>query len=399
MSHKIRLAVAGLGRAFTLMLPTLLMDKRFEVVAGCDPIEEARIQFECDFKAQTFKDFELMCQNDRVEAVYIATPHQYHATHVEIASRYGKHILVEKPMAITIDECNQMIECCLAAGVVLIVGHSHSFNAPILKAYEWIKSNKLGSVKLVNTFNYTDFLYRPRRPEELETKSGGGVVFSQAAHQVDIIRLLGGGRVESVYSTLGQWDPTRPTEGSYTVNMVFDNGCTGMGVYSGYGHFDSDEWMQGISELGSLKQEGSYGVARKRLENLGNDQKEAELKAARNYGGALWDRKNTYAVQPHHQHFGPLIISLEGGDIRPTPSGLIIEEHQKRWFESIPVPVIPRQEVMDEFYSAVVEKSAYLHSGQWARATLAVCLSMMESADKKLPIKPAFQISPFQEDL
>ncbi len=48
---------------------------------------------------------------------------------------------------------------------------------------------------MINALNYTDFLYRPRRPEELDTAQGGGAMFSQAAHQVDIVRLLGGGRV------------------------------------------------------------------------------------------------------------------------------------------------------------------------------------------------------------
>ena len=49
---------------------------------------------------------------------------------------------------------------------------------------------------MINALNYTDFLYRPRRPEELDTAQGGGAVFNQAAHQVDIVRLLGGGRGE-----------------------------------------------------------------------------------------------------------------------------------------------------------------------------------------------------------
>ena len=77
----------------------------------------------------------------------------------------------------------------------LVVGHSHSFDAPILRTRELIASGDFGAVRMINAFNYTDFLYRPRRPEELDTAHGGGAVFNQAAHQVDIVRLLGGGRV------------------------------------------------------------------------------------------------------------------------------------------------------------------------------------------------------------
>ena len=78
--------------------------------------------------------------------------------------------------------------------VVLIVGHSHSFDAPYLRAREHIAAGIYGSVQMIHALNYTDFLYRPRRTEELDTSKGGGVVFSQGAHQVDIVRLLGGGR-------------------------------------------------------------------------------------------------------------------------------------------------------------------------------------------------------------
>ena len=84
------------------------------------------------------------------------------------------------------------------AGVQLVVGHSHSFNAPILETRRIIERGEFGAVRLINAQYYTDFLYRPRRPEELDSTRGGGVVFSQGAHQVDIVRLLAGGLARSV---------------------------------------------------------------------------------------------------------------------------------------------------------------------------------------------------------
>ncbi len=62
-----------------------------------------------------------------------------------IAAAQGKHVLVEKPMAITLDECRAMIEAVRKAGVQLVVGHSHSFNAPILRTRELIDSGEFGS--------------------------------------------------------------------------------------------------------------------------------------------------------------------------------------------------------------------------------------------------------------
>ena len=74
---------------------------------------------------------------------------------------------------------------------------------------------------MINSFNYTNFLYRPRRPEELDTAQGGGILFNQVPHQIDIARLLGGGLVRSVRAQTTVLDPARPTEGScYRVSAI-----------------------------------------------------------------------------------------------------------------------------------------------------------------------------------
>ncbi|MFX8719861.1 gfo/Idh/MocA family oxidoreductase, partial [Acinetobacter baumannii] len=78
------------------------------------------------------------------------------------------------------------------AGRFLIVGPSHGFDEPVRSAATLIASGRFGRVRMVTALNFTDFLYRPRRPAELETSRGGGVVYSQAAHQVDVVRRLVG---------------------------------------------------------------------------------------------------------------------------------------------------------------------------------------------------------------
>src|SRR5581483_7812494 len=187
------------------------------------------------------------------------SPHQMHAEHVRAAAQAGKHVLVEKPMAITLDECDAMIDAAHNAGTHLIVGHSHSFNRPILRLRDLVEGGAFGQVRMINAMNYTDFLYRPRRPEELVTEKGGGVIFSQGAHQIDIVRLIGGGRVKSVSAATGAWDRTRPTEGAYSALLTFEGGAFASVTYSGYGHFDSDELMGGIDEMGQRKDPARYG--------------------------------------------------------------------------------------------------------------------------------------------
>ena len=167
----LNIGVIGLGRAFTLMLPTFVYDSRVKLVAATDPLPEARVQFETDFSAPTHDSVEALCANPTVAAVYVASPHQFHADHVCMAAAHGKHVLVEKPMALTLAECTRMIDACHVAGVHLIVGHSHSFNAPIKRARELIDSGVYGAVRMITALNFTDFLYRPRRHEELRQEA------------------------------------------------------------------------------------------------------------------------------------------------------------------------------------------------------------------------------------
>ena len=88
-SSKLRLGVAGLGRAFTLMLPTLANDTRIQLVAATDPQPFACAQFERDFGIACDPNFEALCANPKVQAIYIATPHQLHAAQVEMAAAHG----------------------------------------------------------------------------------------------------------------------------------------------------------------------------------------------------------------------------------------------------------------------------------------------------------------------
>lgn len=375
----IRLGVAGLGRAFTLMLPTFLGDRRVQLVAACDPRAAAREQFKRDFGGATFGTVEELAGDPAVEAVYIASPHQFHAEHTRIAASHGKHVLLEKPMALTLQECDDMIAQCRQAGVHLVVGHCHSFDAPYLQARALIQGGSLGRVRMIHAVNYTDFLYRPRRPEELRTEDGGGVVFSQAAHQIDIVRLLAGSEVVRVRAATGAWDPERNTEGAYCAMLWFANGAFASVTYSGYGHFDSDEWCGWIGEMGNAKPPQQHGTARMRLRQAGSADEEARLKNESTYGGPTY-KPPSATEAAFYQHFGPIVVSCDAADVRPMPDGTWVYGHDAKTHAPLPRPTVPRSEVVDEIHAALREGVAPLHDGPWARATLRVCLALLESA-------------------
>lgn len=389
--RKLRLGVVGLGRAFTLMLPTLAADPRLQLVAAADPRAEARARFGSDFGGKTYESVEALCDDTSVEAIYIATPHQHHARHVASAATRGKHVLVEKPMAITLAECESMIAAARRAGVQLVIGHSHSFNGPILRAREIIASGAVGPARMIHALNYTDYMVRPRRPDELDTVQGGGVMFSQAAHQIDIVRLLGGGRVKSVRAATGSWEPSRPTEGAYCAFLSFEDGAFATVTYSGYAHFDSDEFTGWIGEMGLPKDRGRYGAARRALQQASSANEESALKAARNYGGKNY-QPAAIAPERTHQHFGFILVSCEHADLRPLPNGVAIYEDFASRLDTVPVPAVPRAEVIDEFYAAIFDGVPPLHDGAWSLATMEVCLAMLQSARRGKEIALKHQV-------
>lgn len=392
--QKLQIGIVGLGRAFTIMMPTFMHHPMVTLAGATDPVMAARQQFEKDFGAPTYASLEELCANPAVQLVYVATPHQFHVRHVEIAASFGKHILVEKPMALAIDDCTRMIDAARNAGVYLIVGPSHSFDTPILRTRAMLDSGIYGKVKMIHALDFTDFLYRPRRPEELDTRLGGGVIHSQAAHQIDVVRMLGGGRVRSVQAHTGAWDSLRPTEGAYSALLDFENGAFASTTYSGYGHYDSDVLMGNIGESGETKNPGTYGAARKRLNSARSPEEEAALKAARNYGGKLYQPNTALPLQSAHQHFGPVVVCCERADLRPTPFGIEVYADESSHIEVLQPPWLPRSEVIDELCAAVLDGVAPLHTGQWARATTEVCLAILEAARTRGPVSLQYQCRP-----
>lgn len=383
-SDTIFLGVAGLGRAFTLMAPTLTRDPRVRLTAAADPRAEARKCFERDFGGKSYETVESLCADPSINAVYVATPHEMHAGHVLAAARAGKAVLVEKPIATALADAEKMV----SEANILVVGHSHSFDAPVARARAIVASGAVGRVRMITAINFTDFLYRPRRPEELDSDRGGGPLLSQAAHQVDIARLLAGGVATSVRCMAGAWDPARRTEGAYAALIAFEGGAFASLAYNGYGHFDSDELCEWIGELGRDKDPAAYGAARAALAKAGAA--EAEAKIARNYGGTSY-RESPPAT--HHEHFGPLVISCERADLRPTPKGVWIYGDDQRRFEPLPPPTVPRAEVIDELHAAIFQGRHPLHDGRWALATLEVCLGMRESAGSGREVRLSHQVA------
>jgi phthalate 4,5-cis-dihydrodiol dehydrogenase len=388
----LRLGAIGLGRAAATMLPSLIAHPHVRLTAAADSNPEVRARFEADFGGRTYATAAELCASSEVDAVYIATPHQYHAADVLTAAANGKHAIVEKPMALTIEECRAMTDAAERNGVVLVVGHSAGFNPSIKLIRELIVSGEVGPLRMIANLVYTNFLYRPRRPEELDTAQGGGIMFNQIPHALDVIRVIDGGPLESAYAVTGIWDRARPTEGAMTALLQFTDGVAASLTYSGYDHFDADEFHDWVGEGGAEKIP-AYGEARRAMRAFATPDDEARSRTASGFGGQG-------IVRPrgpmHHPHFGLLIVSCEDADLRPSPDGVLVyDDNGIRELLAPRARTYPNKDgVIDELYDAIVGGEPPLHDGRWGTNTMIAALGLLQSGRERRVITLANEERP-----
>lgn len=369
------LAVIGLGRGFMLTLPSILADARLKLVAACDPRPEARSAFEKQFNGySTTHPDDLLAQKE-VEVVYVASPHQFHKEHAVKALEAGKHVLIEKPIAIDLADSRQIVDAAKKSQCHVTVGPCHSFDPQIQASLDLIRSGRYGRLRMINASYYTDFMYRPRRKEELNTEDGGGVVFSQGAHQIDIVRLLAGGMVHKIAAYTGIWDKSRASEGAYSALLQFQNGVCANLTYSGYAHFDSDENSDWISEIGTRKDPGQYGQTRRNLKGISQDFTETDLKEKRTFGQSGLPPESS-----ENEHFGDLLLSLDHADVKVMPGALKI--YGDDTLETMPVNCEngSRAGAMDAIWHMARENRSAIQDARWGHATLEACHGILQAA-------------------
>lgn len=382
----LRVGIAGLGTAGRLLIPALEQHPDTKLVAVADLVAEARESFAASHGAVACADIAALLRLADVDAVYIATPTHLHREHVMAAIAAGKHVLVEKPMAPTIEEALAMAEAAERAGVVLSVGHSHGYDLPVQAMREIVASGELGKLKLINTAYYTDWFYRPRLPEELDTSLGGGVTFRQGSHQFDVIRVVGGGLLASIRATTFDWDPERPGIGAYTAYCTFADGAVANATYNGYGLFQSFEAYWDVGELGYPESLAKVGASRKAFyARTSNDERDAKRTRI--------ERHSFSEPPPHHNFFGLTVVSCEHGDIRQSPDGLYVYTLDGRSERKLPVDRDPRSLVLEEWYDTIAHKRAPLHDGRWGVANVEVCLAVIESSRTAREIQLQHQVA------
>ena len=379
----IKIGIAGLGAGAMNMIPELHAHPYAVIAAAADLRPHALDRFRSDFGKPAFASVEEMCAKADIDVVYVMTPDAAHAEHAIVAAEHGKHVMLDKPMGQTLDECDRVIEAAERNGVHVLVGHTQSLDPPVLKMAQIAASGRIGKPVMLHTMLYSDWVYRPRTPEELMQDRGGSIIRRQGPIQVDILRMIGGGRLRSVRAAASIADPDRAIDGAYTAFLAFEEGHSATMVYDGYAHFDSSELTYGFTMGGMPYDPAAHAATRARSAGFADGAAEEAFKESTRYGGS---QRRPIERTPHAEarqpFFGLTLVSCEHGAMRQTPTGVAI--YGDHGIEEVALPDHARRYTaveVDEMHRAITTGSPLrVHDARWGKATQEVVLAIIDSS-------------------
>ncbi|MEZ5852844.1 MAG: Gfo/Idh/MocA family oxidoreductase [Hyphomicrobiaceae bacterium] len=244
MTVKPRIALVGLGMAVTPHargLFDLANDGRVDVVAAFAPSAERRARFARDFPFPPADDLDAIFADSSIDAVGILTPPNTHLDLVRRAAAAGKHILLEKPLEISIARSQELVRVAEDAGVTMAVMLQHRFRPAGARLGAILASGALGDIVNCST---SIRLWRPQGYYDepgrgTKARDGGGVLLTQGIHTVDLMLSLAGPIAE--VTGFAQTSPVHrmETEDMVAAAVRFANGAIGVieattAVYPGF---------------------------------------------------------------------------------------------------------------------------------------------------------------------
>lgn len=227
----IRIGIVGCGR---------ISARHAEILAGhhvkgatlasvCDIIPERANQLGAKYNVPAYVDMHEMMERESLEAVAVLTESGNHARHTIELAKYGAHVIVEKPMALTLDDADAMIAAVDAAGAKLFVVKQNRFNVPVVKTREALDSGRFGSLVMgtVRVRWCRRQEYYSQAPWRGTWALDGGVLTNQASHHVDLLEWMMGD-VESVYAMSRTALADIEAEDTAVATLKFRNGALGV---------------------------------------------------------------------------------------------------------------------------------------------------------------------------
>jgi predicted dehydrogenase len=246
---KVRAAIIGSGLiAGKKHIPAFLkLGRKAELVALCDLNLVAAKQMATQFGIpSTYSNMAEMLKTEKPDLVDICTPPQTHARLAIEAMRHGCHVLVEKPMALTVADCDQIVQASEEYGLKVCVGHSDLFYEAFVKARRMVANGTIGRVRGLNIFLSTPTDYMTSRPEHWAHKLPGGVIGETGPHIV-YMTLAFIPRIQTVSVDALKIMNNYPWSSfeDYRINLIGDEAISSATVI-----YTTDEWAAKVEVLG-----------------------------------------------------------------------------------------------------------------------------------------------------
>lgn len=229
--HILNFALVGCGRIAKRHSELLGLNQiqNARLVAVCDLVHEKAEKIATQFSVPHFTDMHEMMRAVNIDVVVVLTESGKHAEHVVALSSYGKHIVVEKPMALTLDDADAMIRACDESGAKLFIVKQNRFNVPVLKLRQALTVGRFGKLVLgtVRVRWCRQQAYYDQDPWRGTWALDGGVLTNQASHHVDLLEWMMG-EVDSVFAMSSTALANIEAEDTAVVTLRFRNGALGV---------------------------------------------------------------------------------------------------------------------------------------------------------------------------
>lgn len=199
MKDTLRVCVIGAGRAGMVHAANYrrhLVGAELVAIVEADPVRAEKAARDLEITA-SFRDIQTALDEAEFDAVVITTPTFTHTEIAVDAAQAGKHVFCEKPMALTLAECDRMIQAAAMAKVVLQIGFMRRFDPPFMDAFRKIRDGAIGEVMRIYTMTRGPGL-PPRWA--CDTRTSNGMLAEASSHDFDTIRWLGGADLARVYT-------------------------------------------------------------------------------------------------------------------------------------------------------------------------------------------------------
>ena len=199
--HEVRVALVGCGRVAPRHAQSLTELPDARLVAVADLIDSRAAHFAREYGAEAYTDYRYLLDRRDIDLIHICTPSGLHAEMGIAAVEAGKHVLVEKPIALNLADADALIAAAQAAGLKLGVVLQNRYNAPVQEVYQAVRAGRLGRLLLGNA---TVRWYRPQEYYEDGWHGtwamDGGALMNQSIHHIDALQWLMGEPVEEVFA-------------------------------------------------------------------------------------------------------------------------------------------------------------------------------------------------------